>query len=240
MVELKGLSYFAWKDSYGSREKGFELDLESGGSTSEEDASLELSSNESVVCTCGIESSSSSEKSGEVTNDSVELLIERNSEVEENQGHMTLAEKTSENEWRRKTNSRNAPKPPRPPRGPSLDAADQKLVREITDLAKRKRARIEQRKAAKKMKASKSSSLQSGISAMIITLLFFFVIIFQGISSRSVPNVIMQGSPEPAVLTEGLVSVQFFKSSLPNSTYQGPITARDFEKVFLYEPRSTY
>ncbi|ONI14782.1 hypothetical protein PRUPE_3G008100 [Prunus persica] len=224
------------------REKGFELDLESGGSTSEEDASLELvsskgpkkkflssdlgglqSSNESVVCTCGIESSSSSEKSGEVTNDSVELLIERNSEVEENQGHMTLAEKTSENEWRRKTNSRNAPKPPRPPRGPSLDAADQKLVREITELAKRKRARIEQRKAAKKMKASKSSSLQSGISAMIITLLFFFVIIFQGISSRSVPNVIMQGSPEPAVLTEGLVSVQFYKSSLPKSTYQGVV-----------------
>lgn len=93
---------------------------------------------------------------------------------------MNLAEKTYESERHRKTNSRNALKPPRPPKGPSLDAADQKLVREIVELARKKRARIEQIKAAKKTKASKSSSVQSGISAMIITLLFFCVIIFQG------------------------------------------------------------
>lgn len=181
------------------KEKEFEFDLESGGGTCEEDASLDvvsskrpkdkflgrvlgglMNSNESIMFTCGIVSSTSSEKSGEVSNVSVELVVERNSEGEESQGHMTLAEKACENDRPRKTNSRNASKPPRPPKPPSLDAADQKLVREIIELAKRKRARIEKMKIAKKIKASKSSSLHSGTSAMLITLLFFFVIIFQG------------------------------------------------------------
>lgn len=182
-----------------SGEKEFEIDLESGGSTNKEDASLDvdpsngqtikflgsvfgrfLHLNESITCTRGIVSSSSLEKSGKVSNVSVEPLIERNSEGEESQGHMILSEKACENERHKKKNSRNAPKPPRPPKRPSLDTADQKLVREITELAKRKRARIEQMKEAKKMKASKSSSLYSVISALIVTLVFFFVVIFQG------------------------------------------------------------
>ncbi|KAM1114614.1 hypothetical protein ACFX13_048150 [Malus domestica] len=222
-----------------SGEKEFEIDLEGGGCTSKEDASLDVVSsngqrikflgsvfgwflhlNESITCTCGIVSSSSLEKSGEVSNVSVETLIERNSEGEESQGHMPRAEKACENEQCKKKNSRNAPKPPRPPKRPSLDAADQKLVREITELAKRKRARIEQMKVAKKMKASKSSSLYSGISALIITLLFF-VVIFQGISSRSVPTVSTQGSPEPAIATtQGFVSVEYQKSDIQRSTNQ--------------------
>ncbi|XP_009363122.2 uncharacterized protein LOC103953116 [Pyrus x bretschneideri] len=210
-----------------SGEKEFEIELESGGSNGQKIKFLGgvfgwfLHLNESITCTCGIVSSSSLEKSGEVSNVSVETLIERNSEGEESQGHMPRAEKACENEQCKKKNSRNAPKPPRPPKRPSLDAADQKLVREITELAKRKRARIEQMKVAKKMKASKSSSFYSGISALIITLLFFFVVIFQGISSRSVPTVGTQGSPEPAVATtQGFVPVEYHKSDIRRSTNQ--------------------
>ncbi|XWS46524.1 hypothetical protein CRYUN_Cryun14cG0074800 [Craigia yunnanensis] len=42
----------------------------------------------------------------------------------------------------KKTNSRKPPKPPRRPKGPLLDAADQKLVSEIAELAMRKHARM--------------------------------------------------------------------------------------------------
>jgi hypothetical protein len=80
-----------------------------------------------------------------------------------------------------KKNARKPPKPPRPPKGALiLDAADRKLVRELAELAMRKRARVERIKALKKMKAAKALSLNSGLSAMVITLIFFLVITFQG------------------------------------------------------------
>ncbi|XVF66083.1 hypothetical protein PTKIN_Ptkin10aG0005700 [Pterospermum kingtungense] len=71
-------------------------------------------------------------------------------------------------------------KPPRPPRAPSLDAADQKLIREIAELARLKRARIERMKALKKMKAAKATSSNSNIFAMVFTVIFCLVIMFQG------------------------------------------------------------
>lgn len=72
-------------------------------------------------------------------------------------------------------------KPPRPPRAPSLDAADQKLIREIAELARLKRARIERLKALKKMKAAKSTSSNgSNMFAMVFTIVFCLVIMFQG------------------------------------------------------------
>lgn len=78
----------------------------------------------------------------------------------------------------------SAKKPPRPPRGLSLDAADQKLIKEISELLMIKRARIERIKALKKMKAAKgmSASASSGgnLIAMLFTVLFCIVIIFQG------------------------------------------------------------
>ena len=70
-------------------------------------------------------------------------------------------------------------KPPRPPRGPSLDAADQKLIKEISELAMLKRARIERMKALKKLKATKPSS-NNNLFAMVFTILFCLVILFQG------------------------------------------------------------
>ncbi|OMO86286.1 hypothetical protein CCACVL1_09683 [Corchorus capsularis] len=74
------------------------------------------------------------------------------------------------------------PKPPRPPGGPSLNgAADIKLVREISELSRLKRVRYERIKALKKMRSdNKASSSKSNVLAIIVTLVFLCVIIFQG------------------------------------------------------------
>jgi len=91
-----------------------------------------------------------------------------------------------DSEKRKKTCNKKAPKPPRSPQAPSLDAADLKLIREISELAMLKRARIERMKALKKMKIAKassgpsSSSSTSSFLAMVFTVVFFVVIIFQG------------------------------------------------------------
>ncbi|KAM6544986.1 hypothetical protein CsatB_025722 [Cannabis sativa] len=137
---------------------------------------------------------------------------------EDTNGH---PEKTSSVKEKRKKGSNYKPsKPPRPPRGPSLDAADQKLIREISELAMLKRARAERMKALKKMKAAKSSSSSSNLFAMVFTILFFLVILFHGISSRSSTES-LQGPSMSAGATEGggLISVQFYpipSASIPN------------------------
>ncbi|KAK4774515.1 hypothetical protein SAY86_009450 [Trapa natans] len=108
------------------------------------------------------------------------------------------------------TNSRKHPKPPRPPKGPLIDVADQKLIKDTAEFAMRKRLRIERMKALKKAKTahlSKSSSTSS-IGAMIITVLFFLIIIFQGISSRNDRR--LHGSLKSDVTTsENLISVHY-------------------------------
>ncbi|XP_042993145.1 uncharacterized protein LOC122319236 isoform X3 [Carya illinoinensis] len=84
-------------------------------------------------------------------------------------------------EKRRIRSFKKPPKPPRPPNSPSLDVADMKLVREIYELARLRRARIERRKEIKKRRAGKASSSNANLIALVITTLFCFVIIFQGI-----------------------------------------------------------
>lgn len=71
-------------------------------------------------------------------------------------------------------------KPPRPPTGPSMDAADWMLVKEISELAILKRKRIERMKTLHKVKKEKQSSISSSSFAMIVTLIFFIVIIWHG------------------------------------------------------------
>jgi uncharacterized small protein (DUF1192 family) len=80
------------------------------------------------------------------------------------------------------SSNKKSGKPPRPPKGPSLDAADLKLIRELSERALLKRARIERMKALRKMRNAKSSSASnsSSILALIFTIIFFIVIIFQG------------------------------------------------------------
>ncbi|MFQ6633492.1 hypothetical protein Gotur_010988 [Gossypium turneri] len=80
------------------------------------------------------------------------------------------------------SSSRKPPKPPRPPKAPLLDAADQQLVREIVELSMRKRTRIKRINAMKKVKAANvAPSSSSSLFAMVITVIFCLVILFQGI-----------------------------------------------------------
>lgn len=113
---------------------------------------------------------------------------------------------------KKKKKGSKPPKPPRPPKSPSLDAADQKLIREISELAMLKRARMERMKALKKMKNAKASSSNSNLCALVITIIFCIVIIWQGVLSRGCSIVAFQGSPESSVRPRGsLISVQFYR-----------------------------
>ncbi|XP_047340544.1 uncharacterized protein LOC124944112 [Impatiens glandulifera] len=83
---------------------------------------------------------------------------------------------------------KSSKKPPRPPRSSkplSLDVADQKLIIEISQLIILKRARVERIKALKvKSVKAASTSVNGNLFAMICTILFCVVLIFQGVSSR--------------------------------------------------------
>ncbi|KAF2325075.1 hypothetical protein GH714_022641 [Hevea brasiliensis] len=171
-----------------SREREPEVDLESGGTTSEEDGTNDLVSankqtkkvlNSVWSGPLGFDGLGNSSKFGEDADENVEFLLDKNSEGKEGQQQIPFVNKKLLEEKKKKKNSRQAPKPPRPPKGPSLDAADQKLVQEITELAMRKRARIERIRVLKKMRAAKSSSWNSSLYAMAFTVLFFLVLIFQ-------------------------------------------------------------
>lgn len=167
--------------------------------------------------------------SSENPHDNIELLTDKNSgqSVE----LMPLLEKKPVKD-KRKTSFRKASKPPRPPKGPTLDVSDVKLVMEISELAMKKRARIQRIKALKKMNAemsysspsssslpsspsspSSSSTSNSSLAAMVVTLLFFVLIVFQGIYSRNSSSASFQGSPEPATAVNGLISIQLYNST---------------------------
>lgn len=191
-----------------SREKDFEVDLESGGNTSEEDEFRDIDSCErqskswawnrllnfdgSKKLETGVETCCSSSKSDDVIDDNVELLV--GSHLEDVQKELCHVKNNNDKEKKKKkTNS----KPPRPPKGPSLDAADQKLVKELAELALRKRARIKKLKAMRNMKARKAPSPYTGLSALVITIFFLTIIILQG---------------KLGVLLLGLSSIDYFIS----------------------------
>lgn len=89
-------------------------------------------------------------------------------------------EKKTGAEKPKKKNCKKPPKPPRPPNSPALDAADRKLIKEISELAMLRKARIERMKGSKKMKNARSTSSSINLGALIITILFCLVIIWQG------------------------------------------------------------
>ncbi|XP_021768698.1 uncharacterized protein LOC110733001 [Chenopodium quinoa] len=218
-----------------SREGEFLVDLECGGTTSEEDSgdgvsgngrgrkSLSrgalnggLSYNGLANGAIDIDSSDGFPKS----NDGVDLLIEKSSGSEDGRDLAAVFEKRSSNESRKKLGLKKASKPPRPPNGPLLTASDLKLVKELSELAARKRARVERIKAFRKMKDAKRSSSSSSVTAMVITVLFFLIIVFQGIYSGSSFTRKLQGSPAPATAGEGLISIQFFHNAPTYETNQ--------------------
>ncbi|CAA2999848.1 Hypothetical predicted protein [Olea europaea subsp. europaea] len=229
------MGYNNWK------EKGIIGDIESGGTSSEDDTGsdsvlgkkqakelLKKIGTSSVLDFNGsseVEPSAKSKgilgETSEESRESVRLMIEEKNPVGlQNQNLMPVAEKKHEKERPKIGKSKKASKPPRPPKGPTLDAVDMKLVKEISLLATKKRERIERMKALKKMKAAKSTSSSpsscSTFPAMIITILFCLVIIFQGLGSRNSSPVIFPGAPEPAMMNEGLISVEFYRNGLSN------------------------
>ncbi|KAJ6720930.1 hypothetical protein OIU85_024069 [Salix viminalis] len=197
-------------DHTAPRDRDFEADLESGVRNIAEDSNNDASSGvktptksllakvcwafadgkangEERVNLCGGGSAGHAKLEGEMSVDQVEKKI-----VEEK---------------RKKTSNK---KPPRPPRGPSLDAADQKLIKEISELAMLKRARIERmKKALKKVKATKASS-NSNLFAMVFTILFCLVILFQGMSSRTASTNSLGSPLSSETADDSLISVQYF------------------------------
>ncbi|KAL0459792.1 UNVERIFIED_CONTAM: hypothetical protein Slati_0606400 [Sesamum latifolium] len=152
------------------------------------------------------------------------LLADNNPGRQPSQGLLPPIEKDHEKERQKAGKVKRAPKPPRPPKGPSLDAADMRLIKEISKIAMKKRERIERLKAYKKMKAarlpptssssSSSFSPSSGgtISAMVITILFILVLIFQGLGSLSSSNLALKEAPQPAPETTDLSPIQLYKT----------------------------
>lgn len=94
---------------------------------------------------------------------------------------LNFVDKKMVKEKRKKISYKKPSKPPRPPKGPSLDAADIKMVREFCELAALKRKRIERMKTLRNVKTEKGSSFNGNLFAMLITVLFCFVIISQGL-----------------------------------------------------------
>ncbi|KAL1548228.1 hypothetical protein AAHA92_16489 [Salvia divinorum] len=140
--------------------------------------------------------------------------------------------KNTKREKGRATGKKKPSKPPRPPRGLSLDAADQKLIRELSELAMIKRAKIERMKALKKIRAAKASSSAASSSGNLMALLFTFifcaVIILQGCHSSGVAR-----TSNSAVATQGSLQsstgVPLTSTGSPNVIMQpvlGPDIAR--------------
>ncbi|MBA0715118.1 hypothetical protein Golax_014040 [Gossypium laxum] len=133
--------------------------------------------------------------------------MDKSSGGEDNHDLMALMEKNFVEDNCKKKNSRKPTKPPRTSKAPLLDAADQQLVREIAELSLRKRARIKRINAMKKMNAENAApSSSSSLFAMVITVIFCLVILFQGICHRRGTTVMLQGSVPP-VVGEGLISI---------------------------------
>ncbi|XP_022998477.1 uncharacterized protein LOC111493099 [Cucurbita maxima] len=222
-------------DCMATEDREFEIDLEGGDYTSEYDLSSEsdstskphvrkaisrlrsgfLCTNGSINRGCSFDSSSNSTKLDKLgVDENVELLIDKSLDGEKRRELGALAEKKKNVKEMIKNNGK-LHKPPRPPRGPSLDAADRIFVKEMTQLAVKKRAMVERIKALKKMKAEKTSSFNSNLPALFITLLFFVVIILQGMSANG--SAIMFESPVPSSSrSAGLIPLQHSSKSFPN------------------------
>lgn len=180
----------------------------------------------------GIFSLSSRSSDDESGADSVCGSTEEPNETTKLLPEKTPVEKDNEKERRKggKVNNKKAAKPPRPPKGPTLDAADMRLLKDLSRIAIKKRERMERLKALKKMKtgrlpsalsssASSSSSMWSSaatISAMFVTIFFFLVLILQGLGSNTNSNLVIARAPQPAPETAGLSPVQLYKTVTSN------------------------
>lgn len=168
-----------------------DIDLESGGTTSEED----VNKNQAFGCVnskrllgrvrSGLIRSESlsdctSDEDCSCSYDNFIVSDEIPAKNNEQLGRSAqFGHKKSDVEKPKKHKSSKPSKPPRPPRGPSLDASDMKLLKEISEV-KLNRRRIERSRTLKKVKKEQGSSLKTNILASLVTVAFVLVIIFEG------------------------------------------------------------
>lgn len=178
-------------DDMDPRGSDVDIDLESGGTTSDEDGIRYPGSNGRHVdkllgkSWSGLVGLERSMRCGE-SSGSHNKVLSSDDVLVDNVEMVNLVGKKMATDKRKKTSSKGSSKPPRPPRGPSLDSADIKWVREFSELAALKRKRVERLKSVRKAKADKASPLNSNLCAMVVTAIFCFVIIFQGIESSGI------------------------------------------------------
>lgn len=141
-----------------------------------------------ISATSGSDSDSDSnlDKSSQDSLDSIRLLIDKNARRQQDE-QIPLLEKELPRGKPQSTNSKMASKPPRPPRGPSLDSSDLMLVKEISEIVMKKRARKEHIKAFKRAKAraaklssAPSTSNNNTLCSLIVTVVFLLILIFHG------------------------------------------------------------
>ncbi|KDP23399.1 hypothetical protein JCGZ_23232 [Jatropha curcas] len=161
------------------------VDLEIGGSSSANDEVRGLGSSGQKPKTDRLKSGSLSSARKMRSDDEISLSegeLSSSGNLEILVGERGEKAKTSvENGTVKDKRKKRSAKPPLPPRGPSLDAADRKLLREMSELARLRRTRTQHIKALKKKRAEKASSPSSNIFPMVVTIVFFGVIIFQGL-----------------------------------------------------------
>ncbi|KAJ0245263.1 hypothetical protein HA466_0187280 [Hirschfeldia incana] len=166
-------------------------------------------------------------------NDDLNYPLMGNENATEASSHQSLdLSESKRNDTVKVKKSRKASKPPRPPKGPSFTANDHKVMKEIADLAMRKRARIERMKnSLRRIKAAKSSSSPSpysciGILSVVVTALFFAFLLFQGLFAS---NMTMSSDNSPAPMgspNNQLISVQFYNDFAPvEQTDPSPTTS---------------
>ncbi|KAJ9180347.1 hypothetical protein P3X46_008605 [Hevea brasiliensis] len=162
------------------------VDLEIGGSSSEDNVVKGLGSSgekakrldrlrsespSTIGMTRGGDGSSSSEDTLSYI-ENLEMLVCEKGE---------MAKISAENGLVKEKRKKRSAKPPLPPKGPSLHgAADMKLLREMSELTRLKHARVKRMKALKKKRTEKGSCSSSNIFSIVVTIVFFYVIIFQG------------------------------------------------------------
>ncbi|KAL7082162.1 hypothetical protein ACP275_14G082300 [Erythranthe tilingii] len=145
-----------------------DVDLESGGTTSEEDASV-LKCENSKILLCrknGGECSCSYDKC---------IFSDENLGAFREEEMISYVDKSMDDEKPKKKKKKHS-KPPRPPTGPSIGVSDMKLLKEISEI-NMKRRRLEKIRM-KKIKKEKTSSLSANLFACLVTIVFVLVIVF--------------------------------------------------------------
>ncbi|CAA0829419.1 Unknown protein [Striga hermonthica] len=152
----------------------------------------------------------------------VPMSLDENPNDTKNVSKDKASSKNNNDNNKEKCNSLTAKKPPKPPRpakGLSLDAADRKLIKEISELARMKRARVGRTKKMKAAKEHSSFAVPFGVNliAVVFTIIFCIVVIYQGCHSSGISSGNI--SPLPAIPVEG--------SHKPTGTLGNTIVLKD-------------